>query len=118
VTDGDGEGGAATGGFDLQAMLAQAQQMQQRMLDAREAVAGELVEGSAGGGLVRVTATGAGEFTSVRIAPQVVDPGDVGMLEDLVLAALHDTANRIAELSQKSLGELGLGDLGGLLGGG
>lgn len=107
-----------TEGFDMQAMLAQAQEMQQRMLDAQQVAAGQTVEGSAGGGVVRVTATGAGEFTAVHIDPTAVDPADVEMLEDLVLAALHDTAGRIAELSQQSLGQLGLGDLGGLLGGG
>jgi hypothetical protein len=107
-----------TEGFDLQAMLAQAQEMQQRMLDAQEAAASQTVEGSAGGGMVRVTATGAGEFTAVHLDPSVVDPADVEMLEDLILAALHDAAQRVTDLSQQSLGELGLGGLGGLLGGG
>ncbi len=103
--------------FDLQAMLAQAQEMQQRMVAAQQAAAGTSVEGSAGGGLVKITATGTGEFTAVHIDPQAVDPADVEMLEDLVLAALHDVAHRVAELSQESLGQLGLGGLGGLLGG-
>jgi DNA-binding YbaB/EbfC family protein len=107
-----------TEGFDLQAMLAQAQEMQQRMLDAQEAAASQTVEGSAGGGMVRVTATGAGEFTAVHVDPSVVDPADVEMLEDLILAALHDAAQRVTDLGQQSLGELGLGGLGGLLGGG
>jgi DNA-binding YbaB/EbfC family protein len=107
-----------TEGFDLQAMLAQAQEMQQRMLDAQEAAASQTVEGSAGGGVVKVSATGAGEFTAVHLDPSVVDPADVEMLEDLILAALHDVAQRVTDLSQQSLGELGLGGLGGLLGGG
>jgi DNA-binding YbaB/EbfC family protein len=105
------------GGFDLQGMLAQAQEMQERMLAAQEAAAEQTVEGSAGGGVVRVTATGAGGFVAVHIDPKAVDPSDVEMLEDLVLAALHDATARIAELGQQSLGQLGLGDLGGLLGG-
>jgi nucleoid-associated protein EbfC len=104
-------------GFDLQAMLAQAQEMQQRVVAAQEAAAEQTVEGSAGGGVVKVTATGAGEFTAVHIDPGVVDPSDVEMLEDLVLAALHDAAARIDDLGQQSLGQIGLGDLGGLLGG-
>ena len=107
----------ATGGFDLQAMLAQAQEMQQRMLEAQEATAAQTVEGSAGGGMVKVTATGAGEFTAVHIDPAAVDPDDVEMLEDLVLAALHDASARVADLGRESLGQLGLGDIGGLLGG-
>jgi DNA-binding YbaB/EbfC family protein len=98
-------------------MLAQAQEMQQRMLAAQDAAAAQVVEGSAGGGVVKVTATGAGEFTAVHIDRSVVDPADVDMLEDLVLAALHDAAQRVLELSQQSMGELGLGGLGGLLGG-
>jgi DNA-binding YbaB/EbfC family protein len=106
-----------TEGFDLQAMLAQAQEMQQRMLDAQEAAAAQIVEGSAGGGMVKVTVTGAGEFTAVHLDPSVVDPADVDLLEDLILAALHDAAQRVMELSHQSLGQLGLGGLGGLLGG-
>jgi hypothetical protein len=104
--------------FDLQAMLAQAQDMQQRMLDAQQAAAEQIVDGSAGGGVVKITATGTGEFTAVRIDRSVVDPDDTEMLEDLVLAALHDVAQRVSELGQQSLGQLGLGGLGGLLGGG
>jgi DNA-binding YbaB/EbfC family protein len=100
--------------FDLQAMLAQAQEMQQKLLDAQQAAADETVEGSAGGGMVRVTATGAGDIIAVRIDRNAVDPADVELLEDLVLAALHDVAARIAELSQQRFGQLGLG---GLLGG-
>jgi DNA-binding YbaB/EbfC family protein len=102
--------------FDLQAMLAQAQQMQRQLMDAQQAAAEETVEGSAGGGVVRITATGAGDITAVRIDPQAVDPNEVDLLEDLVLAALHDVATRVAELSQQRLGGLGLG-LGDLFGG-
>ena len=105
-----------TESFDLQAMLAQAQQMQQQLLEAQQAAAEETVEGTAGGGMVRVTATGAGQFTAVRIDPNVVDPAEVDLLEDLVLAALHDVATRVADLNQQRLGELGLG-LGDMLGG-
>jgi nucleoid-associated protein EbfC len=108
------EGDGVSDGFDLQAMLAQAQEMQQRMLDAQQAAASQSVEGSAGGGLVKVTATGTGDFTAVHLDPSVVDPADVEMLEDLILAALHDAAHRVTALSQESLGELGLGGLGGL----
>jgi hypothetical protein len=103
--------------FDLQAMLAQAQAMQQKLLDAQQAANDETVEGSAGGGMVRITATGAGDVTAVRIDPKAVDPADVEMLEDLVLAALHDVAARVSELSQERFGQLGLGGLGGMLGG-
>lgn len=103
-----------TEGFDLQAMLAQAQEMQQRMMEAQQATADQEVEGQAGGGMVRVTATGAGEFLAVRISPEVVNVDEVEMLEDLVLAALRDVAAQVAVLGQETLGELGLGGLGGL----
>jgi DNA-binding YbaB/EbfC family protein len=102
-----------TEGFDLQAMLAQAQEMQQRMVDAQQAAAEQTIEGHAGGGAVVVTATGTGEFTSVHIDPQVIDREEVELLEDLVLAALHDVVRQITALNQQSLGDLGLGQLFG-----
>lgn len=108
---------------DMSALLAQAQQMgQQLMAQQAEAQQAE-VEGQAGGGAVVVRMTGGGEFLSVKIAPSAVDPDDVEMLEDLVLAALNDATASAAELvSGPDLGGLGgldLGglDLGGLLGG-
>jgi DNA-binding YbaB/EbfC family protein len=101
-------------GFDLQGMLAQAQEMQQRMLEAQQATAELEVEGQAGGGMVRITATGAGEFLAVRIDPEVVKSDETELLEDLVLAALRDVGTRVAALGQQTLGGLGLGDLGGL----
>jgi len=97
--------------FDLQAMLAQAQEMQQRMLEAQQAAADQTIEGNAGGGMVRILATGVGQFVSVHIDPMVVDASEVDMLEDLVLAALHDVADRVSELNQQRLGDLGLGGL-------
>jgi DNA-binding protein YbaB len=79
-----------------------------------QAAQSERYEGQSGGGAVRVTATGGGEFESVRITPEAVDPDDVAMLEDLVLAALHDLTARIAEAQQGALGHLDLGGLGDL----
>lgn len=103
------------GGFDLGALLETAQQMQQQLVEAQTAAAEQQVVGVAGGGAVRIAATGAGEFVSVEIDPSAVDPDDVEMLQDLVLAALHDVAAQVAELSRGALG--GLGGLGDLLGG-
>ena len=103
-------------GFDPQALLAQALEMQQRLASAQEAAATETVEGQAGGGKVRITMTGAGEVTAVRIDPSVVVAEEVELLEDLVLAALHDASTRAAAQAQS---QLGLGDLfGGGSGGG
>jgi DNA-binding YbaB/EbfC family protein len=103
-------------GFDLGGLLEQAQQMQQQLLDAQAALADEVVEGHAGGGVVKITVTGGMEFRSVKIDKSAVDPDDVEMLEDLVLAALHDASHKVQELTQQGMGQLGLGGLGGLLG--
>ena len=103
---------------DLSGLLEQAQTMMEASAEAAEVV----VEGSAGGGKVTVAVNGSFEFQSVSIDAGVVDPADVDMLEDLVLAALRDAAAKIAANQQGALGgldigELDLGGLGGLLGG-
>jgi DNA-binding YbaB/EbfC family protein len=97
----------ALGGGALGGLLEQAQQM---MAAQAEAAARE-VEGVAGGGVVRIRATGSGQVLAVSIAPEAVDPEDVAMLEDLVLAALHDVNAQLAEIQHEALG--GLGDLFG-----
>lgn len=105
---------------DMGALLAQAQQMSEQIMAQQSAAQEAEVEGHAGGGAVVVRMTGGGEFLSIKIAPSAVDPDDVEMLEDLVLAALNDAVASAAELvGQPDLGGLDLGglDLGGLLGG-
>jgi DNA-binding YbaB/EbfC family protein len=106
-------------GFDMNQLLAQAQQMQEQLLAAQEQAANQEVEGHAGGGVVKIVVTGGMEFKSVTISPEAVDPDDVEMLQDLVLAALHDAMARVQELQQGAMGGMGLGglDVGGLLGG-
>jgi nucleoid-associated protein EbfC len=101
---------------DLNAILAQAQAMQEQLMAAQAEAAERVVEGQSGGGVVRIEVTGGGEFRSVTIAPEAVDPDEVGMLEDLVLAALHDASAKMGEVQQGAMGSLGLGGLGGLLG--
>lgn len=100
---GDGGGGADPFG----GLLAQAQEMMERQAEAAQ----QEVEGVAGGGVVRIRATGTGQVLAVSISREVVDPADVAMLEDLVLAALHDVNARLAEVQRAALGPLG-----GLLG--
>jgi len=102
------------GGFDLNNLMQQAQAMQQQMAAAQEQQAATTITGSAGGGKVTIEATGGGEFRNVSIAADAVDPDDVELLEELVLAALHDVTAQIAELQSSALGDLGLPDLGGL----
>jgi DNA-binding YbaB/EbfC family protein len=108
------------GGPGLNQMMKQMQKMQADMAAAQEALTQATVEGSAGGGMVKVVVSGAGDVQSVHIAPDVVDPDDVEMLEDLVLAAVTDGLRRAHEMQTQQLGGvtggLDLGDLGGLLG--
>jgi len=98
------------GGFDMGSLMQSAQQMMQAQSQAAE----QEVVGSAGGGAVEVTMTGGGEFLSVKIAATAVDPNDVDMLEDLVLAALNDAAAQVEEVQQGAMGGVDLGSLGGL----
>ena len=111
---GGGAGGA--GGVDFGALMEQASNMQSQMLAAQQQAAETVVEGVAGGGVVRVAVTGGFDFRSVTIAPEAVDPDDVEMLQDLVLAALNHAIEQINDLQRGSL-DLGGLDLGGLLGG-
>ena len=104
------------GGPDLSSLMAQAQQMQQRLMAAQEELAQAQVVGTAGGGLVKATVTGAGEVIALEIAPAAIDPTDAEGLSDLVLAAIKDANRAAAELQQQAMGPLaeGLGGTGGL----
>ena len=101
---------------ELSDLLRQAQAMQEQLMAAQAAAAEQIVEGKAGGGAVTIAVTGGMEFRSVRISPDVVDPQDLEILEDLILAALNDAVAQAAALSQQALGGLDLGGLQGLLG--
>lgn len=101
---------------DLGGLLGSAQEA----LSAQARAAEEVVTGSAGGGVVTVEMTGTGEVRSVKLAPEVVDPQDIEMLQDLIVAALHDAGAKAAALQRDALGALGgldLEGLGGALGG-
>ena len=103
-------------------MLRQVQQMQADVEAANAALAEETVEGSAGGGVVKATMTGSGTLRAVTISPSVVDPDDVEMLQDLVVAAVTEAARLAKALSDERLGGIegpdisSLGPLGNLLG--
>ena len=101
---------------DMNALLKQAQQMQQQLIEAQAAAAGQVYEGQSGGGVVRVRVTGGMDFESVEIDPAAVDPNDVEMLQDLVLAAVRDAVGKVEAASESAMGGLDLGGLGGLLG--
>ncbi len=102
------------GGFDLNNLMQQAQALQEQMAAAQEEQAATVLTGSAGGGKVTIEATGGGEFRSVTIAPDAVDPDDVELLEELVLAALHDLTTQMNALQNDALGDMDLPDIGGL----
>jgi DNA-binding YbaB/EbfC family protein len=85
-------------------MMKQVQKMQADMMAAQEALAAETVEGSAGGGMVKAVVSGGGELQSVSIAAEVVDPDDVEMLEDLVVAAVTEAMRRSQELQAERMG--------------
>ena len=108
-----GLGGAGgLGGFDLSSLMDTAQQL----VAAQQQAANQEVVGRAGGGKVEVAITGGGEFRRVTISPDVVDPDDVSLLEDLVLAALRDAMTQVNAAQASALGGFDLGGLGGLLG--
>ena len=95
-------------------MMAQVQQMQEQMRQAQEDLAKETVSASAGGGAVKATMTGGMELVSVEIDPGAVDPDDIEMLEDMILAVVNEALTSAQDLASKRLGNVtgGLGDLG------
>ncbi|MGH9117358.1 MAG: YbaB/EbfC family nucleoid-associated protein [Acidimicrobiales bacterium] len=86
-------------------------------LQKLQEIQASVYEGQAGGGAVKITADGSFRFESVTIAPDAVDPGDVEMLQDLVLAALHDLTARLADAQRQAMGGLDPSALGDALGG-
>ena len=95
------------GGGNMQAMMRQAQKMQQDALKAKEELDNSVYEGSASGGLVKVELTGAFEMQSIKIDPSVVDSDDVEMLEDLIVAAYNDAKNKAEEDKSQKMGAFG-----------
>lgn len=103
-----------------QDMLKQLAQMQERMVKAQEEIENRVAEATAGGGAVKVEITGAYRVKSLSIDPEVVDPSDVGMLEDLVIAAMNEAMAQVQAFHSDSMGAvtgglegLGLPGLGG-----
>ena len=102
----------------MQPNMKMIQQMQNRMMKIQQELEEAVVEGTAGGGVVRIEATAGGEVLAVHIDPAAVDPDDVEGLEDLVLAALRDLHAETARLQSEAMGGFDpSGMLGGLLGG-
>ena len=101
---------------NMQQLLAQAQKMQQEMMAAQESLKDEIVEATAGGGMVTVKVSGDLIVKEVRIDPQAVDPEDVELLQDMVTAAVNEGIRAAQELAQTKLGGITGGAGGGLPG--
>lgn len=100
--------------FDPNQLMQQVAAMQTEMAKAQESLAAEHVEGTAGGGAVTASVTGSGDLVSVKLSPDVVDPADVEMLEDLIVAAVSDALRASRALQEKRLGGIAGGMAGGL----
>lgn len=100
---------------DMRQIMKQAQQMQEELAKTQAELAERRFEGTAGGGMVTAVVTGGPELIEVKISPEVVDPEDVEMLEDLVVAAVRQAMDEAVKTTNEELGGI-TGGLGGLLG--
>jgi nucleoid-associated protein EbfC len=102
--------------FDMNKLMQQATQMQEQVQKIQEQAAAETAEASAGGGMVKVKANGAGEVLSIEISPEAIDPEDPEGLADLVLAGVNEALRaaraQVEEKAQALMGQMGLGGLG------
>jgi DNA-binding YbaB/EbfC family protein len=100
--------------MDINKLMQQVQQMQEQMTQAQEELATQIVEASAGGGMVTVKANGAMEIIEIKIDPKAIDPDDPDLLADMVLAATNEAIRSARSLMEQRLGGLAGGALGGL----
>jgi DNA-binding YbaB/EbfC family protein len=100
--------------MDMNKLLQQVGQMQEQMQKAQDELEHEVVESSAGGGMVTVTANGAGEIKQIKIDPKAIDPDDPELLSDMVLAAVNEAIRSARSMQESKLGGLAGGALGGL----
>ncbi len=105
--------GGFGGGMNMNALMQQAKRMQEQMLKAQEELETAEVEGKAGGEMVKVVMNGKKEIKAIKLDRTAVDPDDVEMLEDLIIAAINDASAKAEELSKDKMGPMG--GLGGLM---
>ena len=105
--------GGFGGGANMQQLMRQAQKMQQQMQEAQEQLDAAEYEASSGGGMVTVKVTGKRELTAITIDPQVVDPDDIDMLQDLILAAVNEALRKGEEARESAMNRMAPG-MGGL----
>ena len=108
-------GGFPGMGGNMNQLMKQAQKMQKQMEEATKELEEKEVTATAGGGAVEVTVSGKKEVTKVKLAEEVVDPDDIEMLEDLIMAATNEALRQIEEYSAQSMSKItgGLGGMGG-----
>ncbi len=108
-----GFGGFPGGGANMQQLMRQAQKMQQQMTEMQEKLDQEEYEAASGGGMVQVKVSGKRELTSITIDPQVIDPDDAEMLEDLIKAAVNEALRKGEDAREAAMGRMAPG-MGGL----
>lgn len=105
--------GGFGGGANMQQLMRQAQKMQQQMQEAQEQLDAAEYEATSGGGMVNVKITGKREITSITIDPQVVDPDDIEMLQDLITAAVNEALRKGEEAREAAMNRMAPG-MGGM----
>ena len=92
--------------MNMNNLMKQAQKMQKRMVEMQEEMTNRTVEASVGGGMVAAIANGSGELVSIKLSPEVVDPDDIEMLEDLIVAAVSEAHHKSQELMSEEMSKL------------
>ena len=100
-------------GMNMQQIMKQAQKMQQQLAEAQENLEQVTVDASAGGGMVKVTVNGQMMLESIAIDPEAIDPDDVEVLQDMIIAAVNEGVRGVAEIANKQMGAI-TGGMGGM----
>ena len=110
------KGFGGMGGMNMNALMKQAQKMQKQMEETQAALAEQVIETTSGGGAVKISITGKKEIKEIKINPEVVDPDDVEMLEDLILSAVNEAIRQADETANGAMSKI-TGGIGGGMGG-
>ena len=102
---GMGPMGGMGGGMNMNNLMKQAQKMQQQMMEAQEALSAKSLEVTSGGGAIKIVISGTKEIKEIKLKPDVIDPDDIEMLEDLLLSAINEAFRQADELSNKEMGK-------------
>ena len=108
------KGFGGMGGMNMNALMKQAQKMQKQMEETQAALADQVIETTSGGGAVKVSITGKKDIKEIKISPDVVDPDDVEMLEDLILSAVNEAVRQADEVASGAMSKITGGNLGGM----